>query len=106
MSIIFESDTVAHARSGLFAVCGLDPGDIGNNFAEGGYYYWSFCKEMDEAGVESWKISYLCLDVLWEQGESKGLNQELYPVVAEEKQSVVVTELAIELGLAETAVLR
>jgi hypothetical protein len=106
MSIIFESNTVAHARSSLFAVCGLDPSDIRDNFAEGGYYYWSFRKEADEAGVESWKISYLFLDVLWEQGESKGLNEELYPVLGEEKQGVLVTEQAIEPVLVETAVLQ
>ncbi|RMZ92539.1 hypothetical protein DV736_g200, partial [Chaetothyriales sp. CBS 134916] len=67
--IVFESDTVAYGRSTLQATCGLHETNIGEAFFEGGYYYWSFRKVN---GV--WKISYLYLDVVWIQGDSKGLN--------------------------------
>lgn len=69
-TITFESDTVAHGRTALFGICGTHPDDIGENFSEGGYYYWSFRKVRDE-----WKISYLFLDVNWVSGDSKGLNE-------------------------------
>ncbi|KEF61609.1 uncharacterized protein A1O9_03177 [Exophiala aquamarina CBS 119918] len=75
-TILFNSETVAHGRSALFAVCGTHPEDMGQIFSEGGYYYWSFRKELD-----GWKISYLFLDVNWVSGDSKGLNE---PAAAEE----------------------
>ncbi|KAK6369410.1 hypothetical protein LTS17_009753 [Exophiala oligosperma] len=70
MTITFESDIIAHGRSALFAICGVHSDDINKNFSEGGYYYWSFRKV-----GETWKISYLFLDVMWENGDSLGLNE-------------------------------
>ena len=70
-TIKFESETIAYGRSTLMATCGLHDSDIGQNFFEGGYYYWSFQKENDD-----WKISYLYLDAAWTAGDSLGLNDE------------------------------
>ncbi|EXJ74458.1 uncharacterized protein A1O5_02754 [Cladophialophora psammophila CBS 110553] len=78
-TITFQSDTVAHARSALHAICGTDPDDIGRVFQEGGYYYWSFRKEGQGQGQGQgqgkWLISYLFLDVNWTRGDSLGLNE-------------------------------
>ena len=80
--IKFESESVAHARSTLHAVCGSDERDLGVGFHEGGYYYWSFRRESSqrqggaEGGDGEWKISYLFLDVNWTLGDSLGLNEE------------------------------
>lgn len=82
---------MAHARTNLFAVCGLDSVDIGKNFAEGGYYYWSFRKEQVASGNMEWKISYLFLDVTWSQGDSLGLNQPMPATDA--RQSKVVNDV-------------
>ncbi|EXJ56598.1 hypothetical protein A1O7_06942 [Cladophialophora yegresii CBS 114405] len=64
-----DSENVAHARTVLHAVCGIDEHDLGKTFQEGGYYYWSFRRNGGE-----WKISYLFLDVNWTSGDSLGLN--------------------------------
>lgn len=85
-SITFESDSVAHGRSALFAVCGIDASDIGKNFAEGGYYYWTFRKETNLNEKKEWKISYLYLDVTWSQGDSLGLNEPLHLPQVDNKQ--------------------
>lgn len=79
MAVVFESSTAAHARSTLFAVCGIEKHDIGKTFSEGGYYYWSMRKENerdeeDESG--EWKLSSLNLDVNWTHGDSLGLNTD------------------------------
>ncbi len=56
----------------LIAVCDIDACDIGKTFSEGGYYYWDFRKESGE-----WKIQRLLLDIIWTQGDSLGLKNEI-----------------------------
>ncbi|KIX92165.1 uncharacterized protein Z520_12158 [Fonsecaea multimorphosa CBS 102226] len=89
MTISFTSDTTAHARSALHAICGTHDNDIGQVFQEGGYYYWSFRKDHPDhdhghlqgrgqgqgQGRGTWRISYLFLDVNWTSGDSLGLNE-------------------------------
>lgn len=69
LTIVIESENRAAARSTLIAVCGTDAVDVSQIFAEGGYYYWNFLKHDGE-----WKIERLFLDVVWEHGDSLGLN--------------------------------
>jgi hypothetical protein len=68
-----HSETIAHGRTALHAICGTDEHDLGKTFQEGGYYYWSFRKDAGKGG--KWKISYLFLDVNWTSGDSLGLNE-------------------------------
>lgn len=97
-SIVFESDTVAYGRSALLAICGLDPKDIGKNFEEGGYYYWTFRKEVSPDGHSEWKIAYLNLDVTWIRGDSLGLNEPLHLSSEDEKVlRTVVQEIHLPL---------
>jgi hypothetical protein len=71
-TVHFESPTFAHARSLLTAAHSTHSTDFGQNFFEGGYYYWSLRKQEDG----EWKISFLTLDAVWWHGESLGLNEQ------------------------------
>lgn len=70
MMVRFSSPTTAFARSTLSAVHSTHEHDLGQNFFEGGYYYWVLEKQGDE-----WKISSLFLDAVWWLGDSLGLNE-------------------------------
>ncbi|KAL6890005.1 hypothetical protein GGI43DRAFT_416181 [Trichoderma evansii] len=74
----FSSPALAFARSTLFAAHATHKLDLGQNFFEGGYYYWTLEKHED-----GWKISRLFLDAVWWLGDSLGLNEPHDAAVAD-----------------------
>ena len=69
----FSDDySVAHGRSTILVANGLSEHDLSPVFLEGGYYYWTFRKDLT---TEHWRISHLLLDINWTEGDSLGLNE-------------------------------
>lgn len=69
----FSDDySVAHARSTIFVANGLNEQTLDPSYLQGGYYYWTLRKD---AQSTQWRISEMFLDIVWAEGDSRGLNE-------------------------------